>query len=79
MDETKGKTLMEVFAEESQERVSLGELADQVTMIRYHLDLASIARTPDAHKQELAHAQDYIERVKTGLDRAIQQAKENSP
>jgi hypothetical protein len=79
MGETRGKTLMEVFAEESQERVSLGELADQVTMIRYHLDLASIALTPDAQKRELVHAQDYVERVKNGLDRAIQQAKENSP
>ena len=79
MGETRGKTLLEVFAEESQEPVSLGELADQVNMIRYHLDLAGVALTPDAHKQELAHAQDYIERVKNGLDRAIQQAKENSP
>lgn len=79
MGETRGKTLMEVFAEESQDPVSLGQLADYVAMIRHHLDLASIALTPDAQKRELGHAQDYIERVKTGLDRAIQQAKENTP
>lgn len=79
MGERKGKPLVEVFAEDAPEAVSLGQIADYVVMIRYHLDLASLARTPEVRKRELEHAQDYIERVKNGLDRNIQQAKESAP
>lgn len=78
MGERKGKPLVEVFAEDAPEAVSLGQIADYVIMVRYHLDLAGLARTPEVFKRELEHAQDYIERVKNGLDHAIQQAKENT-
>lgn len=77
MSDAPGKPLVEVFAGDSPQPVSLGQIADYVAMVRYHLDLASITRAPAVYARELQHAQEYLERIKTGLDRALQEAKEN--